>query len=50
MRKSEFKRLVDKLFKQKAGFIKMLDNPAGSKMYNRSLPSSKRGCDGTLRR
>ena len=50
MKKSAFKRLVDKLFKQKRGFSKMIDNPAGTKMYNRSLPTSRRGCDGTLRR
>jgi hypothetical protein len=49
MRKSQFKRLVDMLFKQKRGFTKLLDNPAGTKMANRSQQDSRRGCDGTMR-
>lgn len=56
MKKSKFKHLLDMMTRiGKRGsklkrFHKVLDNPAGTKMYNRSLPTSKRGCDGTLRR
>ena len=50
MKKSVFKRLVDRLFRTKGGFRKVIDNPAGTKMANRAQPTSRRGCDGTLRR
>jgi hypothetical protein len=49
MRKSMFKRLVNKLFGTKKGFSKLVDNPAGTKMSNRAQHDSKRGCDGTMR-
>jgi hypothetical protein len=49
MRKSQFKRLVEMLFRTKGGFTKLIDNPAGTKMANRAQHTSKRGCDGTTR-
>lgn len=56
MKKSIFRKLMDIMCKRNKhiskskAFGKIIDNPAGTKMFNRSKPDSRRGCDGTLRR
>jgi len=56
MKKSVFRHLMDIMRKRNKhvskskAFAKLIDNPAGTKMSNRSKPDSRRGCDGTLRR
>ena len=56
MRKSRFNNFL-LIMKERAKhianrhhFVKLVPNPAGTKMANRCKPESKRGADGTLRR
>lgn len=55
MRKSFYKRFIHNMKSRWAHiskarrFHKVLDNPAGTKMRDRSLKTSRRGCDGTMR-
>lgn len=56
MKKSAFKRLVNLLTlknkrKNKSDqFARLADNAPGSKMIRKSHTTSRRGCDGTMRR
>jgi hypothetical protein len=50
MKKSMFKRLVAHLRKQARGFSRVGQNVAGSKMAKWAKATSRRACDGTMRR
>jgi len=49
VKKLVFKAIVDSLRRRKRSFSKIANNPGGTKMYKQTLPTSRRGVDGTMR-